>query len=400
MDSSTPPALPRATQRPFIRGIFNGLLLCSIGDIGVGLLQFILQKTNPGTQHGMLTAIAGLSTIGTVLFSTLLVLVASTYEKTPWRAFLPLLLIYAWGSVAFLPLPLYTGMSALTLISLNFQTLGVAFCIMQVRKTFGSRFLFPETAFFECRFSWRHCALAHGVLGAATVLMLCGSVVLGVFTLEKLTGGFLRIRPSGVYTETAVYLFKNSTLHLLPSVHVATPGFYEELVKHMPTEKAVLIPEGVTDHKNLTPNGIDHAVAAKSVGLTPQPHLEDLQKIDVHRCDADVSDFSKETQAVLRTFGDVTSALEKQNFSALLGVFLRETNVDLNILMKDVLEGRNARVVAAIEETAPKYQHIGVPWGAAHMVGIEKEMLARGAKKIGGERILVFAWKDLKPGTN
>lgn len=397
MDSSPSSPLPLATPHPFIRAIFNGLLLCSIGDIGTGLLHFIAQTGNLDSLPGTLSALGVLSTVGTTLFSMLWVLVASCYEKTPWRAFLPLALVYLWGSVVFVPLPAYTGMEGLIPISLVFQTLGVVFCIRQVRRTFGARFLFPEAAFFECRFSWRHCALAHAVLGAASIAIVCISVALAVFTLEKVTGGFLRIRPSGVYTETGVYAFKGSTLHLLPSVHIANSAFYGELLHRMPTEKAVLIPEGVTDSKNVIPKGIDHAATAKSLGLTPQPRLEEIQKIDIHRCDVDVSEFSAQTQTVLRTFGDLISALEKQDSLAVLRILSNGTDVDLPTLQTDVLENRNARVVAAIEKTAPNYQHVGVPWGAAHMVGIEREMLARGAKKIGGERVRVFAWKDLRP---
>jgi hypothetical protein len=43
-----------------------------------------------------------------------------------------------------------------------------------------------------------------------------------------------------------------------------------------------------------------------------------------------------------------------------------------------------------------KHPNIGVPWGAAHMAGIEEAILAKGARRVGTTRVQVFAWKDLR----
>jgi hypothetical protein len=381
--------LPSA-RNLFLGTVFNGMLLFSLADIVAGALTW------NGVNNLPLSMFSFCTSLGIGILSTLLLVSVSAYENTPWRPFIPLILVYAWGSIAFLPLPAYTGVHALVPVSVALQALATAHCIRSIRNSFGTRVLLPSNAFFGSRFSWGHCLRAHLVLGGASLAFLGGALLLAVFSLEKLTAGFLRIRPSGVYTETRSYHFKGSTLHLLPSVHIATPAFYEQLVRHFPSEGSVLLPEGVTDRKNVLPKGIDHSVSAKSVGLTPQPQITEIRKTAVRACDVDVSDFSPKTQALLRSFGDLIDALQKHDQSALFQMLSRPVEFDFAVLQKDILENRNARVVAAIEAAQPEYSHIGVPWGAAHMPGIEKEMIARGAQETASQRVQVFAWKDLR----
>jgi hypothetical protein len=70
--------------------------------------------------------------------------------------------------------------------------------------------------------------------------------------------------------------------------------------------------------------------------------------------------------------------------------------VDLRTLQNDILDRRNARVISAVESQLEKHPNIGVPWGAAHMAGIEEAILAKGARRVGTTRVQVFAWKDLR----
>jgi hypothetical protein len=324
----------------------------------------------------------------------------STFENTPWRPFAPLLLVYSWGSFGFLPLPVFTGFDHLEEVSLVLQFLGIAYCAWKVRGQFGTAFLLPDSAFFASRFCWAHCVRAHALLGVASVALMGAAVCLGVFTLEHQSGGFLRVRPSGVYTEARVYEMQEARIYLLPSVHIAHPTFYNRLMQQMPVENAVILPEGVTDKKGILRHGIDHSVAAKSVGLTEQPPLADPRKMAIHNCDADISDFQPRTQNVLRIAGEAISAIERRDLSALVALST-QTNVnfkseDINTLDEDIVGLRNERVLGAIQDEIGKHAHIGVPWGAAHMVGIERSLLAKGAKQIRSERVQVFAWKDLK----
>jgi hypothetical protein len=381
-----------AEDHPVLQGIFNALLVCSVTDFIFGALHYFI----PESVHGVRMLVFILSTLGTGLSVTLVILAASMYARTPWRPFIPLIGVYTWGSVSFIPLPAFTGMAYIEPISLELQGLATVFAILRVRNLFGSKFLFPPHAFLGCRFSWLHCLTAHGVMLVAGVGFLIGSVVGGILTVEHLAAGFLRIRSSGVYTETRVYDFKGARLYLLPSVHVASSGFYENLVKQVPSENSVILPEGVTDRNHLLPRGIDHATTAKSVGLTPQPQLTEIKKIAIRPCDGDVSDFSPKTLTVLRFFGELIDAFTKHDSATLVRMLSQSPEMDLDALRKDILDGRNARVIAGIENAVSEYQHIAVPWGAAHMAGIEKELLRKGARTLHSERVRVFSWEEIK----
>jgi hypothetical protein len=68
---------------------------------------------------------------------------------------------------------------------------------------------------------------------------------------------------------------------------------------------------------------------------------------------------------------------------------------NLDSLKKDLLDNRNAKVDEALKEALKEFDHVGIPWGAAHMPGIEDNVLKMGAKKLSSERVLVFRWADL-----
>jgi hypothetical protein len=79
-----------------------------------------------------------------------------------------------------------------------------------------------------------------------------------------------------------------------------------------------------------------------------------------------------------------------------------DSNVQ-ELFWKDILENRNQRVLKGIDLTisAPTpppespVEHIIVPWGAAHMPGIERGLLQRNATLESHQDIELFQWKKL-----
>ena len=68
---------------------------------------------------------------------------------------------------------------------------------------------------------------------------------------------------------------------------------------------------------------------------------------------------------------------------------------NLDSLKTDLLDNRNAKVNDALIVALKEFNHVGIPWGAAHMPGIEENVLKMGAKKLSSERVRVFRWADL-----
>jgi len=121
----------------------------------------------------------------------------------------------------------------------------------------------------------------------------------------------------------------------------------------------------------------------------------DISKLAFRSCDVDVSEFSEST---LRDLNNISRCLKQWtagDHAACLEELSQMRRPDLNSMKEDLLSKRNARVNKALKEVLQEFKHIGIPWGAAHMPGIEDDVLKMGAKKRSGERICVFKWADL-----
>ena len=67
---------------------------------------------------------------------------------------------------------------------------------------------------------------------------------------------------------------------------------------------------------------------------------------------------------------------------------------DLHVLWNDILVLRNQRVIACMTEQLKTYEHIVIPWGAAHMPGIERTLFEMGAKVVDQRDIRVWDWSS------
>jgi hypothetical protein len=59
---------------------------------------------------------------------------------------------------------------------------------------------------------------------------------------------------------------------------------------------------------------------------------------------------------------------------------------------KEIVENRNQRVVACIHDSLENHDYVAVPWGAAHMPGIEKSLLDAGAVMVDSRRVWAMQW--------
>jgi hypothetical protein len=215
--------------------------------------------------------------------------------------------------------------------------------------------------------------------------------------LREMSHGFLQVDSTGLFTEARDYERGTQKIHLLPTVHVAAPAFYDQLMEALPPSLSVILPEGVTDKKHLMKVRLDYGVAADSLGLSTQPDLTEKRKGPaVQSCDADLSDFAAPTLALLNGVAGALQAATAGDGLAALQVLGTLEDKDTMTIIDDVLKTRNMRVVEGIQTALQTYSHVAVPWGAAHMPGIEREILKMNFQKGQTRRVLVFAWKDLK----
>ena len=391
-----PPNSAPTGQAGWLGQIFNGYLLAFTAEGLLNLLHRAFPTGLAGTLLGTANAVAGFCS---VLLAVLVTLLVCSYRRTHWKILLPALFLTFWKAFYFLPLPAYFSWHSLELWGALAQMLaGSATLLMLRRRSGGASFLFPREATCFAQFSWVRTGLTLAtklflVLPALFAYLLLSAQIL----VREYSSGFLEVTPVGIFTEARIYEQSGRKIYLLPTIHIASPAFYETLLDGLPEKSSVILPEGVTDQKGLMKAALDYSGAADSVGLKAQPDLTVQHKSHaVLRCDADVSDFSPGTVSVLNGLGRVLKNMKAGETEGVLGALEALDGMDPMLLWRDILETRNNKVLEGLKLALPQYEHVAVPWGAAHMPGIERGLLAMKARRIETKRVEVFKWKELE----
>jgi len=227
-------------------------------------------------------------------------------------------------------------------------------------------------------FSWLNLALFLllnlFVLLPAVAAYMGGCAGLAV---SRFTDGFMTLRPAGIVVQARKYTRDDGkTVLLFPMSHIADASFYRSVMQVVSTNSVVLL-EGVTDNSNLLVHGISYKRAAKTLHLEEQHEDFKLKQGELVRADVDVSDFSSNTIALLNIVGVVHSeGLNAHTLSLLMGYAPTE-DVEQQLL-DDILLKRNEHVLGVLHARLPDANDFIIPWGAAHMAGISKEIQKSG----------------------
>jgi hypothetical protein len=299
-----PPRLPgrREEGRPVLCGVANGLLF---GAMVEGILSFLgcfpwVVRGVPG--FGIL--VSGVGWVVTVLFVWELFLISS-YRRLPWVELWGLLGVILWSRFLFLPLPgLFEWenlefMGSLLMVGTALGTAGV------LRQRRGVPWL-AGVGFEKATSSWGRSAIALALKLGVGVPVLVGYVAYSVcWMVDWRTNGFLRVDRRGISVEARSYGREKESkrVHLLPTAHIGTDGFYERLMRGVPEQGAVLLPEGVTDSKGVLSARWSYSGPARVAGLREQPDFSQAWKgVPVQYCDVDLSELSAPTQQLLSRF--------------------------------------------------------------------------------------------------
>jgi hypothetical protein len=238
--------------------------------------------------------------------------------------------------------------------------------------------LVPENQLGVRRFGWLNLVtfvlLNLLVLLPAVVvyLAICTSLAVGHFS-----DGFLALRPGGLSVQVRKYVRNDGkTIQLVPMAHVGDPDFYRKLTASFPTNAIVLM-EGVTDEQNLLTNKISYKRMAASLGLAEQRQEFKLTGIEVVPADVDVGQFTTNTLAILNLVMRVhAKGLDAKTLAELMQ-WSPTPEVEAQ-LFDDLLTRRNQHLLGEIQSRLAQPEMLIVPWGAAHMPGIAKEIQKSG----------------------
>jgi hypothetical protein len=326
-------------------------------------------------------AISGVFGFFALLIALVVYLLMGVTPMIPKRIFLPVTLFNPLATILVAPGWIYFAshiQRVIWLVSLAQVALCTA-VFYYIHREFGFHsLLLPEGLLGSKRFSWQN------LLGFSAVnlfVLLPGVIVYlalcAVLAVDHFSEGFVALRPAGFTVQVRHYVRKDGkSILLVPMSHIGEPEFYHSLAQSFPTNSTILM-EGVTDDKNLLTNRITYKRMASSLGLSQQVREFKPSPVQMVHADIDVDQFTPDTIGflnlvmLLHSKGlNLESVLRLMQYPEPPG-FERK-------LFADLLTKRNNHLLQEIHEWLPQSDTLVVPWGAAHMPGLAREIQKSG----------------------
>jgi hypothetical protein len=322
-------------------------------------------------------------------------------RRLPKRLFLPLLIFVFWRALDAWFFPGLADNRTYGLLAASSQVL-LGILPVYYNRTMVRPGLLMNKAMFQSPFFNMRNTLLFGA--ASLVIIPIALLLLGLSAastyLDKQTSGFARLAPDGLYMAERVYRRDSQTIRLASMIHVGEKKYYQDLVGSLPSERTVVLTEGVSDRQNLLRNKFGYGKMAGFLGLTSQDTMQfngrlinaaEMEKpgfkgggagtADILRADVDLRSFHPTTISFLNVLGkhmtDSSSFIGAMiSFNAWAG---KNVTPEVNkTIMDDILYRRNKEVIRHLGKVLSRYQTIVIPWGALHMHEIEASVLAHG----------------------
>ena len=223
-------------------------------------------------------------------------------------------------------------------------------------------------------FSWKHLL----AFVAANVFVLLPVVVIYLFVfsaraVNHFSEGFVSLHPRAFTVQVRKYVRDDGkVIELFPMAHIADASFYQHVSQSFPTNSIILM-EGVSDSENLLTNKITYKRMANALGLSEQKATFAPGRGEVVRADVDVKQFSANTIDFLNLVMLFHSrGVTAENLSKLMS-YTPPPDFEER-LFDDLLTKRNEHLLGEIKSHLPAADSIMVPWGAAHMPGLAREI--------------------------
>jgi len=329
--------------------------------------------------------------------------------RLPVAVFLPLAATTFWLTLGAAPLALWIESDrSLSAIGAAIQLGAVALAFALVRAHNGGRAWWFDAASPERpAFRWRHSlgfAVALCSLGPLAAIGY-GAIALAT-EVQVISHGFVRVGWAGISLAERRYQRGDREIRLVGMMHFGNPDEYRALTRTFARESTIVLAEGVSDRERRLDTPLQYGHVAQAIGLAPQQDLstyllegEDAETPAwpvVRPADVDVSSFSPATIATIQWAAAVWSAPDVPTALRMVLRGAREQGPDeRQAFFADVIDRRNAHLVAEIENALPEYRHVVVPWGGLHLPGIERTVLSWGFRETARELHPLFAWRTV-----
>ncbi|HEY9171210.1 MAG TPA: hypothetical protein VI136_02895 [Verrucomicrobiae bacterium] len=299
----------------------------------------------------------------------------------PKRLFLPITLFSPLAALAAIPFVIfcYSRIQQVAwTISLCQFLLGL--CILR-RVQGGFKFRWPPVAarlLEGRRFSW----LNLGAFVFVNVLVLPPAAIVYLWfcttvAVDHFSEGFVALRPGGLTMQVRTYVRNDGkAIELIPMSHVGESAFYQMVAESFQTNATVML-EGVTDDRGLLTNKITYQRMASSLGLTEQAEEFQPSRGELVHADVDIEVFGTNTIGFLNLIMLVHAKGMSPETVLKLMQYTPPPQFEQQLL-KDLLQKRNRHLLGEIQARLPESERILVPWGAAHMPELAREIQKTG----------------------
>lgn len=375
---SLEPGLKPPTGRQPIVILLNLCLALFLADATISLMDDSLSLL---LNVHLLAGVRGI--FGTfALFLGFLVYVLMGFTPlVPKRVFLPVTLFTPFALLLTVPAYIYF-FSRAQQVSWLVSLVQVVFCLVLLRRIHG-RFptrwpLVPKELVQGKGFSWVN------LFGfwSVTVLVMFPLVLAylafcSALAIDHFSEGFVALRRIGFTVQVRKYVRADGkSILLVPMSHIGEPEFYRSLATSFPTNSTILM-EGVTDDQNLLTNRITYKRMATSLGLAQQQKEFRPSPVQMVSADVDVDQFSPGTISFLNMVMLVhAQGLTLENVLRLMQS--AEPPDFEETLFNDILHKRNRHLLQEIHERSQQSDTLVVPWGAAHMPELAREIQKSG----------------------
>ena len=349
-----------------------------------------------------LSAICEFTLLLTLISALVIYCLMGLTTSIPKRFFLPVTLFnpIAGLLLIFLAIYFYRRIELVRwLVALSGVLVGLAIlCVLQGRVRLFQWPLVRQEDVPAGRFSWLNLSLfllVNGLIllpGTLLYLVVCGGLALNHFT-----EGFVTLRPGGLTVQARNYVRDDGRrVQLFPMAHIGDADFYQRVSESFPSNSVVLA-EGVSDNQNLLTNRLTYRRAAKSLGLTEQQKEFRPVRSKLVRADVDVSEFHTNTISFLNLMTTVYSKGITLDFIATLMNYAPPPGFEQE-LWDDILTKRNQHLLEVIQSRLTRSDMIVVPWGAAHMPGLEQQIKSMGFHQEGARDYVVIRFGPHRSG--
>jgi hypothetical protein len=381
-----------------LRGAVTFFWLLFLAD---GVSSFVDEAITLALGSSLLSGVRAVFAVAVLAMTFPMAAIIGLTPKAPKRVLVPPILFAWWAGPAMAyPFGLWKPAHLALVLALLQVVLAIAVWSFAPNLSETRRILrlAPTT---RQAFSWRYLLIAGPVTALLFLIVAVGSVALGFSTqIELLTGGYVRVRPDGIYLLERRFQSGDREVRLAGMMHVARREFYSGILPPPdPAEPAVVLVEGVTDRKRLLGGRtLDYGRLAKLLNVTSQSEsvfadrvADEMSKqgsgsgavgpptvakeagIHYKHADVDVESFHPQTIAFILA---VIAIFQSNDLRELIELVADPSSPISDEeaqeqVMDDILFSRNQRLVAEIESSLQEYRRVVVPWGAMHLPEIE-----------------------------